>query len=235
MASSRMQQVIDIGRGPYLFVVAAVMVLPCASLSAQDDYVQPSPTNLFGFFLTGDLCYASAEVRDVSRLPPTYADSLPAFHSPPQAGFSMGMLWERRWTKLLSVRAMPGLFFKNGKLRYDYPDGRTGELLLERTELALSTQLIIGAKVPGGVRVYMSLGPMLACDLAADPIAQRVAFRWDLGGGAEFSVASFRMGIELVAFWQRRALPVEPGSVAPINLIEGLYWNTQTLRVVFKV
>jgi hypothetical protein len=219
---------------PFLLAWVFAAVIPPVQLFGQDDHAASAPVHTFGFFFSPALCYANPEWPDVSDLPATYADSIPDFLDSPQAGFSLGVLWEHEVKGPLSVRVLPTLLLLNGNLNYAYPDGRAGEVPLERTEAALSAQLLVGGKLPGGARAYMGLGPMIGCDLATDPAAQRIALRWDLGGGVEFRVATFQMGVEVCGSWQPRALPVEPGVVAPTRLVEGLYWNTQSLRLVFK-
>lgn len=216
------------------WIVAAV--IPPVQLFGQDDYVAPPPINTFGFFFSPAVCFANPELADVKDLPATYADSVPVFFDSPQAGFSLGVLWEHDLKGPLSVRVLPTLLFLNGNLKYEYPDGRAGEVPLERTEAALSTQFLFGGKFPrGGGRAYGGLGPVIGSSLARDPVGRRFVLRWEFGLGVEFRVATFLMAVEMCGVWQPRALPVEPGAVGPTVLIEGLFWNTQSVRLVFKV
>lgn len=214
------------------WIVAAI--IPSLQLFGQDDYAAPPRINSFGFFFSPALCYANPELPDVKDLPATYADSIPVFFDSPQAGFSLGVLWEHKLKGPLSVRVLPTLLWLNGNLKYEYPDGRAGEVPLERTEVALSAQLLVGGKFPGGARGYAGLGPMIGSGLAPDPAAQQLALRWEFSGGVEFRVATFLMAVELCGAWQPHALPVGAGAVAPTDLIKGLFWNTQSLRLVIK-
>jgi hypothetical protein len=215
-----------------VWIVAAI--IPPLQLFGQDDHVAPLPINTFGFFFSPALCFANPELADVKDLPATFADSVLVFLDPPQAGFSLGVLLEHELKRPLSVRVLPTLLFLNGNLKYEYPDGRAGGVPLERTEATLSAQLLVGGKFPRGGRAYGGLGPMIGSGLAPDPAAQQLALRWEFSGGVEFRLATFLMAIELCGAWQPRALPVEPNAVGPTGLIEGLNWNTQSLRVVFK-
>lgn len=229
-----MPPLIDNGHTPVFLAWFVALVVTTFPVYGQDDDVTPPPNNTFGFFLGPLLCYAVPEVPEVNDLPSSSANSIPAFLDSPQAGFSMGLLWERKLTGNVSVRALPALHFLNGNLEYEYPDGRAGEVAVERTEAALSVQLMLGGKLPGGARVYMGLGPMIGCGLVADPTIQRIAWRADLGCGIEFRVARFRMAVEVCGAWQPRALYAEPEAATPLNVVDGLHWNAHSLRLVLK-
>lgn len=187
----------------------------------------------FGFYISLDLCQTWVDAPEVTYRPASSIDTVPHFVGSPAWGFSCGILYERRLFKLLSVRGMSGLAFMNGDLRYRYPDGRTEERSIERTEVTLSLLLMPGASGPKGNRGYATIGPSLGCDVSPNTSIQRFALRMDVGFGGEFRVSRFRMGLEARMSWSGKSLAVEPGT-GPFTTVEGVYWTTSSLRIVFK-
>jgi hypothetical protein len=204
---------------------------PCSTHAQADTSLHHSGT--FGFYISPDLCQTWVDGPGVTYRPAPSLDTVPHFFESPAWGFSFGMLYERRLFKLLSVRGMSGLAFMNGDLRYRYSDGGKEERSVERTEVTLSLLLMPGAAGPKGNRGYATIGPSLGSDVSSSSSIQRFALRLDLGFGGEFRVSRFRMGLEARMSGLGKSLAVEPG-IGPFATVEGVYWTTSSLRIVFK-
>jgi len=175
-------------------------------------------------------------------------DSLKTIRSVPQGGFDLGIVAELSLFRYLKLRFVPSLGFSDRQIAYNFEgvDTFTVTKDIQSVFLNFPLDLKLVSKRLQNFGAYVIAGGKYATDLASqNDVNQQLAgahatvridkndLYYEAGGGVEFYLPYFKLGIELKVSQGTRNLII-PDNTVYTKSINGLYSKTYLFSLTFE-
>jgi hypothetical protein len=171
------------------------------------------------YWLNGGKNYSHPGIYDSLWLLP-----LKTIYHKPETGFNLGIVVDKRIHDYVRLRFLPSLSFSSRKIVYTYQEGDTTftrERHVESTFIMFPLLVKLQSKRLGNFGAYVLGGGSYSIDLASDkkvdPASQLVRlkrndFYGEAGGGVDFYLQYFKLGLEVKVLSGLRDILYHDGS-----------------------
>jgi len=176
----------------------------------------------------------------------TFQDSLLGIDNVPQSGFNLALLASLNFTKNINLRFVPTISFQDRGLNYTFlaPDGGT-ETFLKRSEsvwLQFPLLLKLRTNRVGNFDAYALMGGTYGIDMQSqkdvnETVAGKIVVKLqkndvslDAGGGFDFYLPYFKLGLEMKTCFGMRDLLIHED-----NQFAGPISSLRTRTFVFSI